>query len=200
MAKSEARKQAENMLKRARSLDDKARGDVVIWGGDFPADQLASFFDAWEEALAKLEWRMLEFASRFELQRVEGENKALPHDLTSLQRARLFGPSGDLDVRRDGDSFRWRFIGEQDGLPELAASFTPVDFWASHPDVTFRCASEEYYQWRGTGEEQRVNKSWLEQAGLPAEEVFLQQQHYLDQGTVAFVRYVGFKTKEQPHG
>jgi hypothetical protein len=41
-----------------------------------------------------------------------------PGTVEHLERARLFGTSGDLDVRRDGDCFRWRYVGEGDLAPE----------------------------------------------------------------------------------
>ena len=41
-----------------------------------------------------------------------------PATAERLERARLFGPGGDLDVRRDGDRFHWRYVGAADQAPE----------------------------------------------------------------------------------
>lgn len=41
-----------------------------------------------------------------------------PATAKRLERARLFGPGGDLDVRRDGERFRWRYVGEADYAPD----------------------------------------------------------------------------------
>jgi hypothetical protein len=35
-----------------------------------------------------------------------------------LERARLFGPGGDLDVRRDGRRFLWRYVGDAEHAPK----------------------------------------------------------------------------------
>jgi len=41
-----------------------------------------------------------------------------PGSAELLERARLFGKGGDLDVRRDGTLFRWRYIGEAQYAPQ----------------------------------------------------------------------------------
>jgi len=35
-----------------------------------------------------------------------------------LERARLFGEGGDLDIRRDGHRFLWRFVGKEKYAPD----------------------------------------------------------------------------------
>jgi hypothetical protein len=41
-----------------------------------------------------------------------------PEAADRLERARLFGAAGDLDIRRDGRRFLWRYVGESDNAPE----------------------------------------------------------------------------------
>jgi len=41
-----------------------------------------------------------------------------PETAKWLERARLFGEGGDLDIRRDGDRFLWRFVGKEEYAPD----------------------------------------------------------------------------------
>jgi hypothetical protein len=49
----------------------------------------------------------------------------LTQDVQWLERARLFGEGGDLDVRRDGGRFLWRYVGEPDQTPPGGAELQP---------------------------------------------------------------------------
>jgi len=110
---------------------------LVIWGGIFPAASLGDFLSAWHSLLIeRMPWRMVEFVDRFTILRASVNDAALSDSEKRLERARLFGPAGDLDLRRDRlaptveqrkawgqafadmpegqevDVFRWRFIGD----------------------------------------------------------------------------------------
>lgn len=45
-------------------------------------------------------------------------NDGPPQTVKHLERARLFGADGDLDVRRDKDRFHWRYVGKAEYAPE----------------------------------------------------------------------------------
>lgn len=57
-----------------------------------------------------------------------------PSNLKLLERARLFGGEGDMDIRREGDIFLWRFVGLKQNAPvanhtlitELGTSVSPI--------------------------------------------------------------------------
>lgn len=173
------------------------RPELVIWGGRFPESQADAFLDAWNEALrTTLTWRMVEYVSRFALYQVNSQDAARPDPWFNVERARFFGEMGDLDLRRDGQEFRWRFIGDvSDQWPVLTDAFQPQDFWSApeNRQRQFREVQQKYYQWQGHRREQRVSsRDWLKEAGLNGENVYLEQKQYLDQGRVAFVRYIGF--------
>lgn len=191
-------------LERARHARKVGSSDLVIWGGNFPDKQLPAFLDAWEDLLIeKLPWRMYEYVSYFTVQEASANDLARPISWFDLERARLFGQLGDLDLRRDESTFRWRFIGAKNGIwPELSPTFKVRDFWtkpSSNPSV-FREVKHSYYQWRGTREQQRVGKKWLSDANLANQNVYLEQRHYLLNGQVAFVRYVRFTTEGESDG
>lgn len=176
------------------------REQLTIWGGHFNAEQVDSFLNAWGPVLeGAMPWRMIEEVSRFELAHA-GRDVAWPQEWFAVERLRLFGPAGDLELRRDGARFHWRFIGEANGpdgpWPALPAVFAIHDFWAE-PDQArqrFRPVTRRYYQWRGDEREQRVDsRRWLAAAGLADRDVYLVQIQYLDSGRIAFVRYTGFE-------
>ena len=72
-------------------------------------------------------WRFAEWTHRMRLQEVEHDRERdtgddgcrcgwWPSDTHLLERARWFGPGGDLEAVRETDRFRWRFVGPRDAL------------------------------------------------------------------------------------
>ena len=185
------------------------QNDLVIWGGKFAAltADLQTFLEAWNNNAALFEWSLWEFTSRFEVQYRKGASKIsppqnIPDQLVHVERVRLFGEKGDLDIRRDMEHFHWRFIGDPfdppTTKPDLSA-FNPQDYFERNPDDSFRKLEKSYYLWRyylGHPDEPevRLNTMWIEElakAGLPTVDNYLKQYHYFHKGELAFVRYVG---------
>lgn len=167
--------------------NDKVVGkdDLTIWGGNFEADQLDAFLQQW----SGFTWCFLESVSAFAVQKA-------PHtygDVEHVERLRLFDKAGDLDIRRDGNRFYWRFIGIG-GRQPLNPPFAKVDdFWASYPSQQFLRIDRRYYQWRKGDERVGLDLSKYFpnlKGGAADPAIYLKQIHYLDQGNIAFVRYV----------
>ncbi len=70
-----------------------------------------------------------------------------PRDVDRLERARLFGPGGDLEVWRGNQGFRWRYVGLAASAPEGDTLAWPDDennpvfsreqtalFWGNRPE------------------------------------------------------------------
>jgi hypothetical protein len=195
-------KDAATLVQEAIAQAQKARvvgqAELTIWGGRFPADRLTGFLNAWGGGLAEeLPWRMYEYVNRFVVLRASPQDAALPGDMFALERARLFGANGDMDLRRDGDEFRWRLIGSTQVPWPHPSDFQYKDFWAQDQAIKFREIPQTYYQWRPN--EGRVNPDWF-QAGARGEHVYLAQLCYLLNGQIAFVRYTGFEMGEVKHG
>ena len=72
--------------------------NLAILGGEFDAGQLTAFLQAWD--LSAMPWRIWEETSC-----IKFEQNTVPGCDTLLERGRLFGPGGDLALRRDGDRF-----------------------------------------------------------------------------------------------
>lgn len=164
---------------------------LYVWGGQFSSAEhaLGTFLDAWNSDNApQFQFSMVEHVSHF---RAGHANLAeLNQQASLLERVRLFGQEGDLDIRRDGETIYWRFISENNsGLPDLA------QFGAeAYPDNGKAFAKDErsYLLWlRDQALEKRVKHEWAE--GLDF--THLKQVQYLENGRVAFVRYVAFEVE-----
>lgn len=177
---------------------DVGADDLVIRGGEFAGNRLAEFIQAWEAANldGALTWAMVEEVSRFYVLRLNRPGEAIPDDPYLLERCRLFGPTGDLDIRRERDRFLWRFIGDSlESWPALE-EFEFQDFWRGRePKPVFRAVEREYMQWRP--EDGRASNQWRGETSLAGKDTRLKQIHYLDSGRIAFVRYVTFE--EESH-
>jgi hypothetical protein len=182
----------EAALTQAKQLQERqaTAATTSIWGGVVAADKLPLFLQAWDEAGGQLAYGMVEEVGRFYALPLTKFSDVLPAEPLALERARLFGEQGDLDLRRDGDSFRWRFIGEVAlKTPDLQA-WQGEDYWATHPHDAFYLAEKAYTQWLPG--DLRINEEWYEGIGL-TKKSSLRQIQYLDNGRIAFARYMGFE-------
>lgn len=118
------------------------KGQLSIFGGVCSEDQLLDFVKGWP--LAQMPYRILEYADRIQFER--GELK-LPsrEDIALLERGRMFGEGGDLELRRDGNLFRWRFVGKGGITPPKG--YDARNFWDTHQDAAFHCYTETALLW-----------------------------------------------------
>jgi len=114
-------------LAREVQKDDRYWGkdQLAIWGGHCitEADVLKLLQD-WPKGDEAMPYRIWEYSNR-----IDFEEKKLPQDAHWLERGRLFGPGGDLEVRRDGDRFYWHFVGRA-GTQPPHGNLHAQDFWA----------------------------------------------------------------------
>ena len=86
----------------------------TIEGGRFAASALSDFLDSWDLGGRGMPRRLWEWVSDLLW---EHGAAGLPFDSTPalrrdwLERARIFGPGGDLSWRREGGEFVWHFVG-----------------------------------------------------------------------------------------
>ena len=189
-------KTIEKAFQQIADTRDVGKNDLLIWGGHFSQDQLPLFLQAWDNT-PHCAWAMVEEVSRFYVKRVATPANALPQPAYLLQRMRLFGLTGDLDIRRDGDTIYWHFIGETGGDWKGVDldGFSVADFWqeATEPPTLLREVEQRYFQWLRDMPEQRVTSHWVPQDEPNKTFNYLRQLHYLDNGRIAFVRYVDFE-------
>lgn len=168
--------------------------NLFIWGGQFhnePPARLEQFLQVWQaENGPAFRWMMVEEVDKFYVKPASLTDLIAQHAF--LERARLFGEEGDLDIRRDADTIHWRFISETHAAPPtLPVWANAVAFpWNERENQSFARHEHCYYQWRRDGNEPRVKNDWLEGSNLAETGLVLRQVHYLENGRIAFVRYV----------
>ncbi|MEW6065520.1 hypothetical protein P378_01955 [Desulforamulus profundi] len=92
---------------------------IAIFGGRIKTEILPDFLKITPGGLL---WSIGEHPDRCEILKEQ-----LP-ELKYLERLRLFGPGGDLELRREDDAYRWRFIGPAGS--KFDRRYQLRDFWA----------------------------------------------------------------------
>ena len=93
----------------AEILDPEAMPTVV--GGRCSGDEVGEWLDVLD--LSGMSVRIWTFTDHATI-----GSEGPPETFELLERARLFGEHGDLDLRRNGDDFHWRFVGNHDFAPD----------------------------------------------------------------------------------
>ena len=120
----------------------------------------------------------------------------LDGDLGRLVWARWFGPAGDLEARRDGGRFWWRWVGEKGTRPPEDVAKVETDFFAARagkPGRVLRRASEATaLLWDARDARVATADPKETLAILPKDgtRMRLRYQPYFDHGVVAAVRYL----------
>ncbi len=160
---------------------------LSIWGGRVPEMELRDFLSAWEK-LAQMPYRIWEYVSE-----IHFEMNSMSNEPALLQRGRLFGGGGDMELRRDGHEFIWRFIGPA-GVEPPEGSYDAESYWNAHDDETFHCYEEAallWGQWDGSRwVDDRVSAATLEYPAA-GKRVKLEYKSYSRAGHVAFVWFTG---------
>lgn len=158
------------------------RGGVVTTAVDF-----ATWVSAWQLPRPGMPWSLWQWTDRIVIE----HEAAMPGDLEYLERGRVFGPEGDLELRRDGDDVRWRFVGAPDvPLPPRSIS---EDYWAAacHGLRAFERTALLWGTHRSGGNWQDDRVGWASLRYPPTlgepERVRLRYREYLDGGDVAAV-------------
>jgi len=171
------------------------KDDLSIWGGRCAEGDLLAFLQGWEN-LSSMPYRIWEYVSD-----ILFEKDALPEDVVLLQRGRLFGEGGDLEVRRDGEGFTWQFIGLEGARPPEGYDLEENDFWQQH-DIAFHQYEQTALLW---GERQgendwfdnRVAGAELAYPGVAGKRVQLHYKIFSRAGRVQFVWYTGLSEWEE---
>ncbi len=90
----------------------EADGLSLVGGSVLATDDALAALLAWLERRGRPEtrwWRCVEWTDRV---RLEAAPPAAPRDIARLLWGRWFGEPGDLELWRENESFRWRFVGD----------------------------------------------------------------------------------------
>lgn len=177
--------------KRVAAMPLVGKGALMILGGEFAAERLEDFFGAWQFPRDDMPWGIWEYLSHVEVGRI-----GLTESAEQVERARIFGAGGDLDVRRDEGRVLWRFVGPSGAnVPaNLATEFAARDFWEAEPWAQYRVFEELRLLW-GKKEpdaarwlEDRLGGATIQYHGLEAHErVYVTYEAYVRDGVAEFV-------------
>lgn len=128
---------------------------LAIWGGRCGTEaDVLQLLQKWPKRDEAMPYRIWEYSDR-----IDFEEKKLPQDAHWLERGRLFGPGGDLEVRRDGDRFYWRFVGRAGARPP-DGSFHALNFWTqTEPGTRFFHSEDRALLW---GERREGFDHWFD--------------------------------------
>lgn len=187
----------EQRIKKLAAAPLCTREYLSIWGGRFGVERLGAFLDGWQLEQRQMPWRIWE-----EVSRIDFEWEKRPANPYLLERGRLFGPGGDLALRRDGDRFLWRFVGPADAAPPN--DFGVEDYWdeTESPLVEHQDQVLLWGKWRTAPDdwwENRVGQAKLTYPKMSGEErVWLDYRRYERAGQTAFVWYHQLRGREHP--
>ena len=117
-------------------VDKITEKELTVLGGVFIESRLEDFIKALPQ---KLIWAISEYTDRCTFTKND-----LPQ-LNYLERVRFFGEGGDLEIRRDGEEYRWRFVGPHGTM--IDKSFLSADFWVEGDVPFLRVHDEKLYLW-----------------------------------------------------
>lgn len=182
-------------LRDERSLVE--RDTLALLGGKLAESILPDWLQQWTLTEIALPWRIWEAISDLRFERA-----TLPDSFYLLERGRLFGEDGDLTLRRDGQYFRWWFVGKPTAVPEsVQEDKTVSNFWRSHSDTTLAVVTQSAILWGShRGKNQDNTPYWYDdrvgwakltypvaQNGKAARHLYVHYREYLQAGQVAFV-------------
>jgi hypothetical protein len=127
---------------------------LSIWGGECSEAQALDLVQHWP-TLAQMPYRIWEYSSDIAFGR-----DTLPDNAQWLERGRLFGPVGDFTLLRDGNLFRWHFVG-QAGTQPPTGNYGAQDYWQieNNKGTTFHRYAEQALLW---GERKEGQPRWFE--------------------------------------
>jgi hypothetical protein len=177
------------------------RESLALWGGTCAEDKLDHFLGNW--CLQQMPYRIWQYTDRIKFRKKE---QVWISNIALLERGRLFGPGGDLDLRRDGDTFRWRFVGVPDMRPPANHDAKKSNFWEQHPGAQFHCYTETALLW-GERKDERWHDDRVAAAELNypvldgTQRVEVEYRVYSRAGRVEFVWLTGLQEwKEESDG
>jgi len=171
------------------------KDSLSIWGGRCAESALLEFLKGWD--LSQMPYWIWEYVSNIVFQ-----NKTLPDNPALLQRGRLFGEGGDLEVRRDGADFAWRFIGPAEVQPP-DGNYAAQDYWADHTNVMFFQDNATALLWgKRDGEQWHDDRVGAAKLDYPAigERVQIHYKTFSRAGRVEFVWYTGLSEWKEADG
>ena len=170
------------------------KDDLQIWGSEIEEDDLQEFISNWDQS--EMPFVILETIETITITKACDFSTLAP---PNVERIRIFGSGGDLDIRRDAYLFRWRYIGKNKLLEDVKGE----DFWDKNADKKFFIEEKEALLW---GQYKRDRKVWHDNRVAKAklsypiegnpERVKIRYRTLSEEGVIAFIWFVELKGGE----
>ncbi len=185
----------------------------TIQGGRVDVNGIECFLAAWDWSQLDMPWRIWEWVSDIAFDYQTGAPIPAPGNFRRaawLERVRIFGESGDLELRRDGAYFLWHFVGQANIV--VPTGFENVDYWQAYPTRSLACYSRQVMLWgqeirdaedqpRGIWQEDRVGYAQLIYPQMKGDQrVLLHYNEYLYGDNVEAVWWLGLERWEGKNG
>ena len=166
--------------------------DFWVLGGQIAAAQeqaVHGFLDAWSASDTRMVWAVVDTLREMRLGRWDVLRALALSSFATLARVRIFGEGGDVTLRRDDDTWRWHFVGNQTALPVSVGGTSLLD-----GSRYFLETDKNALLWgkmqNGARREDRVAAANLDYSGAPMSEdqrLTVVYDEYAADGAVQFV-------------
>lgn len=170
---------------------------LTVLGGEFPASRLEMFLQAWALPRDGMPWSLWQWTDDIRLDHGAG----LPTDLDYLERGRVFGSAGDLELRREQGRFLWRFVGPS--TPPPLPGFDVDNYWDHPLAAPLRPYERTALLWGNRQAARNLNKAgwhddrvgWarLDYPNVQGERVQVRYREYLRGSRVELVQLLGLE-------
>lgn len=141
---------AEELKQLSKAENWITEGDIQIWGGIIEEDNLQQFIRKWGQS--DMPFAISETVNKMAVKNCDVSTlKIEPY----TDRIRVFGESGDLDIRRDNNYFKWRYVGTNRLPKDLKVD--KENFWEKNKSEKFFMEEKEALLW---GTYKQDEESW----------------------------------------
>lgn len=181
-----------NKLLEEKRISEK---DIQIWGGEVKENGLQQFISKWD--FSNMPFVIIETLKELTITSNFNDSHIEPE---LIERIRIFGKAGDLDLRRNGYSFIWRYVGQNSPSSEINRD----NFWEKHPNLKFFAEEKDALLWGKYNQDKqlwhddRVAKAKLSYPvnGTP-ERVEIRYKTLSESGCISFVWFMEIKGDEE---
>ncbi len=132
-----------------RLLEEKriSERDIQIWGGEVKENGLQQFISKWD--FSNMPFVIIETLKELTITRNFNYSLIEPE---LIERIRIFGKAGDLDLRRNGYSFIWRYVGQN----SLESEINGDNFWEKHHSKKFFVEEKDALLWGNYNQDKKL--------------------------------------------
>lgn len=186
----------DKLVDEVMSIETIDKNKIQIWGGKIKVNEIRNLID--EIKALDMPFAIIECVHEINFIKTKDikiENTNL------LERIRLFGPEGDLDIRRiNNNLFTWRFIGLPKNKKIFEEKYNGISFWEKNPETQLFYKEDKARLW---GTQLQKNNQWYDPSVAKAKlkypiddaskEVFLEYAVLIENGNPAFIQFLRLK-------